>query len=409
MSPTITISALKCVKPRGREIDVDNLEVIDSNKMQDILVEHHASQHIDYVRQCLRQNKAPVGLFLSAGCGVSVEVDSKPLVPDIAGMTAQVRAKLETDKDLTKPLKALIGTFDEAMPNIEELLSRTRALTAVADAGPVHGLRIEQLEKLETAISEAISDLIDVTLPSGSTPHRSLAAWASAGLRAEPVEIFTTNYDLLFEQALELVGVPYFDGFVGANRPFFDAAALDRDKLPPRWLRLWKLHGSINWRRDEKGSVYRTFVTETESPTLIHPSHLKYDESRKMPYLAMIDQFRGFLRKRRATLVICGFSFGDEHLEDVLLQELEGNPTAAAFALMYGELGDHRRAVTLAEKRPNLSVYARDGAVVGTQRAPWAADAEGKETQVDLGDFQALGALLADMSGRAPEFPDDDS
>ena len=87
-----------------------------------------------------------------------------------------------------------------------------------------------------------------------------------------------------------------------------------------------------------------------------------------MPYLAMIDQFRSFLRKRRATLVICGFSFGDEHLEDVLLQELEGNPTAAAFALMFGKLEDHPRAVALAEQRPNLSIYARDGGVVGTQR-----------------------------------------
>ena len=33
-----------------------------------------------------------------------------------------------------------------------------------------------------------------------------------------------------------------------------------------------------------------------------------------MPYLAMIDRFRSFLRKRRATLVLCGYSFGDEHL-----------------------------------------------------------------------------------------------
>jgi hypothetical protein len=373
------------------------------------MVEHYSDQHIDYLRQALRQDKAPVGLFLSAGCGVSVESDGGPLVPDIAGMTAQVRSVLEGKKELKGPLEALTGTFAETNPNIEKLLSRTRALAAVADAGPVHGLNLKQLEDLETAISESISSLIDVTLPVGITPHRSLAAWASTGLRSEPVELFTTNYDLLFEQALERVRVPYFDGFVGAHRPFFDAAALDRDKLPPRWLRLWKLHGSINWRRDEKGSVYRTFVTENESPTLIHPSHLKYDESRKMPYLAMIDQFRGFLRKRRATLVICGFSFGDEHLEDVLLQELEGNPSAAAIGLMHGKLGDHQRAVTLAEQRPNLTIYARDGAVVGTQKGLWAPDAEGKATEVDLGDFQALGNLLAEMSGRAPESAGDDS
>lgn len=364
--------------------------------------EHSADQHLGYLRQCLRQDKAPIGFLLSAGCGVSVQVSGAPLIPDIAGMTDQVASKFRGSDD-EDAFEALLATFSASKPNIEEMLSRIRALAVVADVGPVHGLDGDQLKDLDTAISEHIADLVGVDIPQSATPHRSLAAWASSAVRSAPIELFTTNYDLLFEQALEHVGVPYFDGFVGSNRPFFDAGAVDRDELPTRWLRLWKLHGSINWRRREDGVVYRTFLGDKESPALIHPSHLKYDESRKMPYLAMIDQFRTFVRRRRATVVICGYSFGDEHLEDVLLQELEGNPTAAAFALMYGELANHPKAVNLAERRPNLTVMAKDAAVVGTRRADWAVDKDGNPTTVEIGDFQHLGELLAEMSGEPPD------
>jgi SIR2-like domain len=366
------------------------------------VTEHDPRRHLEYLRQVLRQDKSPIGFFLSAGCGVSVRQGENSLIPDIAGMTTDVRSKIEST-DKAANFKALLETFKESNPNIEDMLSRIRGLSSVAEAGPFHGLDKGALEDLDAAISTAIAELVEVDLPSGQTPHRSLAAWAGSTARSDPVELFTTNYDLLFEQALERVGVPYFDGFVGAHRPFFDTATLDRDRLPARWVRLWKLHGSINWRQAADGVVYRSVAQDKKSPALIHPSHLKYDESRRMPYLAMIDQLRAFLRKRRALLVLCGYSFGDEHLEDVLLQELEGNPTAAAFALMYGDLEQYPRAVSLAEVRPNLTVMAEDAAVVGTRKGKWEADDGGEATAFSVGDFAALGDLLAHVSGELPQ------
>lgn len=365
------------------------------------MVSHDSNRHREYLRQVLRQDKSPVGFLLSAGCGVAVQNGNRPLIPDIAGMTLQVRADLEASED-AGGFKALLGTFETEEPNVEDILSRIRGLSSVAEAGPFNGLDKEGLQELDGAISSAIAGLVDVPLPSGRTPHLSLAAWAGSTERTNPVEIFTTNYDLLLEQALERVGVPYFDGFVGAYRPFFDTAALGRDLLPARWVRLWKLHGSINWRRAKDGVVFRSFASDEQSPALIHPSHLKYDESRKMPYLAMVDQLRTFMRRRRALLVICGYSFGDQHLEDVLLQELEGNPTAAVFALMHGALAQHPRARALAEIRPNLTVIATDSAVIGTRQGKWNGGDADSSVGFDLGDFAALGDLLADVSGELP-------
>lgn len=45
--------------------------------------------------------------------------------------------------------------------------------------------------------------------------------------------------------------------------------------MPPRWARLWKLHGSINWRFNRASkTVFRTEREDSGDELLIHPSHL---------------------------------------------------------------------------------------------------------------------------------------
>ncbi len=133
--------------------------------------------------------------------------------------------------------------------------------------------------------------------------------------------------------------VPYFDGFVGTRDTFFDLQAIEQDRLPNRWARLWKMHGSINWSEDENGKIHHR--SSPGSKQLIYPSHLKYDESRRMPYLAILDRLRTFLGQPAAILIVSGYSFGDEHLNEVILQGLQGNSTASAFVLMYSRPAKH--------------------------------------------------------------------
>ena len=238
-----------------------------------------------------------------------------------------------------------------------------------------------------------------------------------------PVEVFTTNYDLLMEQAFEDSRVPYFDGFAGSRNPFFDLRAMEEDKLPPRWARLWKLHGSINWFQDAEKGVLRGASNESELPRVIHPSHLKYDESRRMPYLAMIDRLRAFLKKPSPALVLCGYSFRDDHLNEVIVQGLQGTQTATAFALLYDEISVYAKAKDLARGRPNLSLLARDGGFISGQEVKWPeidaesvpangtsgmawppidpADEQGKRTtHFTLGDFLEFGKFLREIVGQ---------
>jgi hypothetical protein len=250
--------------------------------------------------------------------------------------------------------------------------------------------------------------------------------------------LLTTNYDLLLEEAFESLKVPYFDGFVGTRFPFFDLRAVEDNLIPNHWTRLWKIHGSINWYLKDNKDVYRSTSLEECDSYIIHPSHLKYDQSRKMPYLALIDRLNKFLRQNSAVLILSGYSFSDDHLNDTILNALRANPTAMVIALLFENLTttkeekdgeevitkttiNYEKALELAENRSNLSIWTFDEAVIGGLRAKWnpmKSDYDAEENignavkpikdddgnivgyNFELGDFAVLGDFLQELIGK---------
>ena len=299
--------------------------------------------------------------------------------------------------------------------NIELLLSRIRVFASVAGAGDVRGLTAAELIALDTKVCDVISEEVRRELPAKDSPYHNLAIWSRSIRRERPVHLFTTNYDLLMEQALEESSAPYFDGFIGARKAFFDLGAVeDEALLPPRWTRLWKIHGSLNWRLEGKTDVVRSDEKTEKQSYLIYPSHLKYDQSRKMPYLAMLDRLKAFLLSPSSLLFICGYSFADEHINDVICRSLEANPTAHAFACVFGELeGEkYKLARQCALATPNLSLLGFDKGIVGRTLGEWLGEGtddlllpssilvkDGDKVTLRLGDFAALGILLRGLSG----------
>lgn len=376
--------------------------------------------------QCLTQDKKPLGFLLGAGCPYSIlDKSNKPLIPDIKGLTEAVKNKV-CAKDCEEPWENVCSQLIEdgtKEPNIEDILSRVRGLKDLAGIGEVRGLSKSSLEKVETKICEEIVKCVSKDLPTKSTSYHNLAAWIGSIDRTHPIEVFTTNYDLLIEQALEDLRIPFFDGFVGARQPFFDPHAVEFDDLPSRWARIWKIHGSINWRSavaEDGVKVWRTNAKKG-GDVVIHPSHLKYDQSRKMPYLAMMDRLRKFLSTPSSALIIVGYSFGDQHLNDVIIQSLQGTPSTAVFALVHGPLSNYSNAVSLARGCGNLILLTKDGTVTGTKEQMWR-ELDDKPDSVlpvgavewtqgsqkddpwkasfKLGDFNYFGAFLQDISGK---------
>lgn len=332
-------------------------------------------------------------------------------------MTETLRAKLRASEQASAfaNLEQVLAEDGESNADVEYMLSLVRALGDVAGSTGARGLSRVELTQLDEAISDVVADLAKTSLPGTGTAYHDVMRWVGEVEREVPVELFTPNYDLLAEQALEDVRVPYFDGFVGAREAFFDVRAIEEDELPTRWARLWKLHGSVNWCRSDDGGAVRRPTVQGTDRRLIHPSHLKYDESRRMPYLALFDRLRGFLRSSNAILVTCGYSFRDQHLNEVFREGLERNAGAVVFGLLHGELSHYSAAGRIAQRVGNLVLLAPDGAVVGRARGRWRSvdgadgdaaapglEVDGEEVSVRLGDFARLAALLRELAGGEP-------
>lgn len=376
---------------------------------------HDPIRHLRYLRQSLSQDYESIGFFISAGCPLSVPMpnDEWPLIPDVKNLTLAINEVLGTNVKYTMLLSELQKAGKNA-ENIEDVLSFLRSLLAVSVGGEVRGLTEDDLIQLEKDICGEIVKKLNVTLPDVETPYHRLCNWVRSIDRKTAIEFFTTNYDLLLEQALEDLEVPYFDGFVGSRKSFFDLRAVEDNLIPIHWSRLWKIHGSINWHQEvkaEERAVCRSSSPDDGVSHLIYPSHLKYEESRKMPYLALIDQLNRFIRRKSSFLVLNGYSFNDGHLNDTIINALKSNPTGMVLALQFGsfektveEGGGERypNAYRLAKRQHNLNVWTDDKAIIGTNIGDWFKAPSGQDDDKDLLNFVHLRDVKNDAGQIVP-------
>ena len=171
----------------------------------------------------------------------------------------------------------------------------------------------EQLQTLKLAARNHMFDVIRIN------SKRSEGYWkAFARLRKfsdkESMTIITTNYDMLVEEYCSKRGIKVVDGFI--NEP---------NSLRGKWtgqfpadgphIKLIKLHGSLNWHKDDKKKIVReSSITQHEftQDILIAPTPSKQGK-KKAPYNTLLKQF-GEVLSDLDLLVVIGFSFRDEIL-----------------------------------------------------------------------------------------------
>ncbi|WP_082006909.1 hypothetical protein [Sulfurospirillum cavolei] len=166
---------------------------------------HDPIRHLKYLRQSLSQDNESIGFFISAGCPLSVNMPEKnqwPLIPDVANLTKYINEQLKEDEKY-KTLLIELKKAEKNIENIEDILSFLRSLLLVSKGGEVRGLSETDLKGLEQKISTEIVKKLNVSLPDQETPYHHLCNWIRSIDRKIAVELFTTNYDLLMEQALE--------------------------------------------------------------------------------------------------------------------------------------------------------------------------------------------------------------
>jgi hypothetical protein len=300
-----------------------------------------------------------------------------PLVPAVKRMTELCKSAVAAISEPHAAAWEMLVSECESLgesSNIEAILGRLRLkLDAAGPAEMTLGLTGQQLIELETAIRGKIADLAspDESRIPTSTPHDQFARWIKQARRQHAIEIFTTNYDVLIERSLELARVPFFDGFIGSYKPYFSPDAIDVDNSLPgrKWTRLWKLHGSTNWSLENNIATRQSVVGMGD---MILPSHRKYDESRKMPYLALMDRLTTCVSADGMILVTAGYSWNDQHINSTILTALDSHSGNAVVALSYAELDTLPELVQLAEARSNFILIAPSEGILGGKRGSWA-------------------------------------
>lgn len=327
--------------------DTETIEELDNLQKSD--VDNLIRNIIDQISNPDRR------LIFLCGAGVSIAA-GLPGIDDLFENVKEIlekKSSKESDNGYLEELGYLSELFaDSEGLNIEEIINHIRDLQRIKIINPsslANTIRNYNFTELDKAITNAIFSSLTPSNDKWKSLHGLLCKYIRKNYISKPSrkppEIFTTNYDLLFEKALEYSNIRYFDGFSGGLQPKFIpesvmAEASDTDNYMPRgWLRLWKMHGSINWRmKKDSNQVIRVGDSEpkTSQKCAIFPSREKVEESQLGPFGVLRDRFYSVLKKSEVVLIILGYSFRDEHLNSLIKQASAANPRLAILIFDYG-------------------------------------------------------------------------
>lgn len=290
-------------------------------------------------------------------------------------------------EDLTKDIRKIITNekFNELLDendNVETILNKVQQLkTLITGEKKINDLTLEMVKSIEKEIKKTVFEKLSIETPYEKVSN--LVVWLNFINGEYQKEIFSLNYDLLLEHALEDNSLPYFSGFIGNVKPFFMSDTVDDFKglyIKKSWTKLWKLHGSLNFKKSNTDQIFieNNIKSEYEN-LLIYPSMDKYLSSRKAPFIAYLDRFRKYLLSNEKVLLILGYSFCDDHVNDIIINGLNNNSRLSVFAFCYDEK-TLNKCIDVLGKYPNFSAYTDKFKYVNRTKSEF-------ESTENIGDF----------------------
>ncbi len=294
--------------------------------------------------------------------GAGASADSIPAMKDLLEIIEtklkddDLKGVLEdaySDETIEGKIKKIIDRFDKIKinvnSNLEEILGAFYSYQSYSESSGNTAHHVNSLIKLiETVIYEEINiDLESYKANISLELYQRL--YQKLSLRNKDlarVNVFTTNNDLLSEKALDYLNINYNNGFGGGLTRVFNPARFtytfsrkidsNLEKYEPldNMVYLYKLHGSISWVESEDNSFFNikevAVIHGDKRPdenVLIYPTPLKQNKSLGSPYADLIREFQKKLQLSNGVLFVIGYSFSDEHINNVIYQALASNPS----------------------------------------------------------------------------------
>lgn len=250
----------------------------------------------------------------------------------------KIKSVLETEKSFTAKIATEYNNKD-----IEHFLSILLLYESIS--GKIKDNNGSFLvDNLEKKIAEACN----LTLDTSNHHHADFISKLTARKPSDPrLQLYTTNYDTLFEQAAQSRGFTIIDGFSFSYPRVFNGINFDRDivyrdrtritneeSFVSNVFQLFKIHGSVDWEQKE-GKIYQK--DNPTNPCIIYPASNKYESSYEQPYFEMMSNFQKTLRKESTLLIVIGFGFADKHIQNVIKDAVAQNPNFHLLVVCYGK------------------------------------------------------------------------
>ena len=295
-----------------------------------------------------------LSLLIGSGLTSAIQIASAGMADNGMG-EFQPKSKY-ADKIIAKAFKEVKKTGRGDKPNIEDYLRVMNELLPALEILDQKDAYIELKNEIETCLSSFTSNIseIEYSIASADYDKRTeafnrlvsfLMSFASRTGTRDRLNIFTTNYDRMIEAGADLAGLRLVDRFVGSLSPVFRSSRMDIDmhynppgiRGEPRYLegvvKYTKLHGSIDWI-DTNEAIKRigipfgarsiepflscAGISSDASRIMIYPNAAKDRETAEYPYVELFRDFAAALCRPNSTLVVYGYSFGDDHINRVI-------------------------------------------------------------------------------------------
>lgn len=283
-------------------------------------------------------------LIVLSGAGTSVGLKLKTEGKDRGGLWTACKDKIDRICFIL-PSRSEECKKAEEEQDIEGFLSYVEKASAVMAANG-------DLNQLIVELKNIIRENCQLEFADNPEPHLSFLRKLTARKSSLPrVEVFTTNYDTLFEQAAKVAGIVVMDGFSFSMPRVFSGRNFDLDivnrarsrmkneeNFIPNVIRLMKLHGSVDWKKAD-GNVLQCDPKDNVDALMIYPSSDKYSFSYDQPYFEMMSRFQTAVRREEILLIVAGFGFRDKHLNNVIIEAVKQNPSFHLLILDYSGEG----------------------------------------------------------------------
>lgn len=276
---------------------------------------------------------------------------SSPAIPIMKGLLKAIR-----ESDLTENQRNLFEKVAKVKKdNIEEILgtlySEKAYLEGIGDSDSNElNLCLELIELIESVIFKKLTpklypEKINETSRDVLENYKKLySKITNRNKDLSRINVFTTNNDLFNETALDGLNIHYINGFSGGLKKYFNPAffnytyskrmdtSLEKFEPVNNMVYLYKIHGSVNWIEDSSNAnsyfnIRELAETEEEydGAAMIYPTPLKQNKSLGSPYVDLFREFQHKLLEPNSVLFVIGYSFSDEHINDIIYRSLVTN------------------------------------------------------------------------------------